>query len=176
VSAYPDAAAYVQETFGLATEDPGIGPEVPAERLVELALALRDELGFRYLCYCAAAHYEAIPADERPLQEAEKVVEEPPPVLDPGEPDRALVTYRVRRLGPGTTTFAFHLWVPTGRTCPTLCDVWVGADWQEREQFDLVGVVFEGHPDLRRIMLPEDWPGHPLRRDYAIDTRHHPWR
>ena len=43
-------------------------------------------------------------------------------------------------------------------------------------QFDLVGTIFEGHPDLRRIMMPEDWPGHPLRRDYAIDTAHFPWR
>jgi NADH-quinone oxidoreductase subunit C len=54
--------------------------------------------------------------------------------------------------------------------------VFVGADWQEREQFDLVGVHFAGHPDLRRLMMPEDWVGHPLRRDYAIDTPHAPWR
>ena len=51
-----------------------------------------------------------------------------------------------------------------------------GADWQEREQYDLVGVRFDGHPDLRRLMLSEDWQGHPLRKDYAIDTKVHPWR
>ena len=59
---------------------------------------------------------------------------------------------------------------------PSLQPVWKTADWFEREVYDLFGVTFTGHPDLRRVMLPEDWEGHPLRRDYAIDTRHHPWR
>lgn len=44
--------------------------------------------------------------------------------------------------------------------------LWKSADWNEREQFDLLGVEFLGHPDLRRIMLPDDWVGHPLRKDY----------
>ena len=59
---------------------------------------------------------------------------------------------------------------------PRLYPLFAGADWQEREQYDLVGVIFEGHPDLRRLMMPEDWDGHPLRKDYAIDTRVAPWR
>jgi NADH-quinone oxidoreductase subunit C len=53
---------------------------------------------------------------------------------------------------------------------PTVSDLWRGMEWFEREVYDLFGVVFEGHPDLRRIMLSDDWVGHPLRKDYK-DSR-----
>jgi NADH-quinone oxidoreductase subunit C len=52
---------------------------------------------------------------------------------------------------------------------PSMCDLWPGANWQEREVYDLFGIVFENHPDLRRIVLPDEWVGHPLRKDYEDD-------
>ncbi|MCS1352275.1 NADH-quinone oxidoreductase subunit C [Mechercharimyces sp. CAU 1602] len=59
--------------------------------------------------------------------------------------------------------------VPTPKeeaTVPSVTDIWAGADWNEREAYDLLGISFTGHPNLRRILLPDDWTGHPLRKDY----------
>ena len=138
---------------------------VDRSRVVEMATTLKHR-GFEFLVYVAAAHYPAVAAVEAGPEGA--------PEARPGAPDLTVVEYRVRRLP--ADDLAFRVVVPTGESTPSLFGVWAGADWQEREQFDLVGTIFAGHPDLRRIMLPEDWEGHPLRRDYAIETRHHPWR
>jgi NADH-quinone oxidoreductase subunit C len=56
---------------------------------------------------------------------------------------------------------------------PSVAGVWSTADWHERECFDLVGVRFTGHPNLRRILCPEDWVGHPLRKDYEMPLEYH---
>lgn len=56
---------------------------------------------------------------------------------------------------------------------PSICDLWPAADWQEREAFDLLGIVFDNHPDLRRILCADDWEGHPLRKDYVFPREYH---
>ena len=57
---------------------------------------------------------------------------------------------------------------------PTVTHLWPAAGWLEREVYDLFGIVFEGHPDLRRVLMPEDWEGYPLRKDYPVQIRMKP--
>jgi NADH-quinone oxidoreductase subunit C len=76
-------------------------------------------------------------------------------------------------------TFAVELRTKLGAgqtECASLVPIYRGADWMERECFDMFGVRFAGHPDLRRILLADDWEGHPLLKSYAVDTPHPPYR
>lgn len=60
------------------------------------------------------------------------------------------------------------VWVGRDESIPSVTSLWEGANWYERELFDLFGIQFTGHPDLTRILMPDDWSGHPLRRDYPL--------
>ncbi len=93
----------------------------------------------------------------------------PPPTPDQGTDDRRLhvvyeltsMTYRRRvRLETGVPASDPHL--------PSVTGVYPTADWQEREAYDMFGVIFDGHPNLTRILMPDDWEGHPQRKDYPL--------
>ncbi len=62
-----------------------------------------------------------------------------------------------------------------GESIPSVAAVWPAADWLERECYDMFGIVFDGHPNLRRILLPEGWDGHPLRKEYPVEFRENRW-
>lgn len=64
-----------------------------------------------------------------------------------------------------------RLKVAVNDAVPSIAGVFPGAAWPEREVFDLFGIVFEDHPDLRRLMMPDEWEGHPLRKDYPVQIR-----
>jgi len=94
------------------------------------------------------------------------------------EPARFDVVYHLLRLPDRTATVA-EIGTPErvrvlcavpedAAVVPTVSDMWPGADWAEREIFDLYGIRFDGHPDLRRIQMPDDWEGYPLRKDYPL--------
>jgi NADH-quinone oxidoreductase subunit C len=83
------------------------------------------------------------------------------------------VVYHLTKFGPNGAGRAERVRVLCGvhgadPVVPTVSDLWPAADWAEREVYDLFGLSFSGHPDLRRIQLPVDWEGHPLRKDYPL--------
>ncbi|MEW6430809.1 MAG: NADH-quinone oxidoreductase subunit C [Myxococcota bacterium] len=133
------------------------GPLVPREKHFALAKALKDA-GFTFYVTVVATHF---------LAQKTKTGD---------EPERFEVATVLRSVGAGSTQVAWRVALGPGEEVDSLVPLFAGADWQEREQYDLVGVRFAGHPDLRRLMMPDEWEGHPLRRDYAIDTRCAPWR
>ncbi len=134
------------------SDENGVGDPfavVPAEKWLEACRLARghEQLQFDYL--------RALTGTDRPEQEVIEVVAH-------------LFSYRLRH--------PFVLKTRAQRTQPVLDSisaVWPAAEWYEREIFDLLGVDFRGHRDLRRIMMPDDWPGHPLRKDYQQPDDYH---
>ncbi len=135
-------------------------PLVPPEKHLELARRLKA-LGYRLYVSCVATHF--------PAGKGRKGA-------DPAEPEHYEVTTVLRTVGKDTRTATWAVRLGVDQTILTLSGVFAGADWQEREQYDLVGVRFAGHPDLRRLMMAENYPHHPLRKDFAADAPSAPWR
>ena len=134
--------AVLKEKFGDAIR-PGDyeGAVVASDRLVEVATAIRDELGYDYLTSVTAVDYLAQNEFE--------------------------VVYHALNTRTGGAPLVFKARTPRDQAVlPSLVGVWPGADFQEREAWDLMGVRFEGHPNLKRILMWEGFDGHPLRKDW----------
>jgi len=78
------------------------------------------------------------------------------------------VSYHLLAMREGAPRVRLQVWVDDGEHVPSLVPVWPTADWHEREAWDLMGLRFDGHPNHRRILMDDDWEGHPLRKDYPI--------
>ena len=148
---HEQARARIQERLGVAAEGEGslLTVTVPPERWREAASLAKDTLGCLYFNFLSAVDWK-----DQGLEVVTRLEN-----LEVG-----LALMLKTRLGAGQST------------CESLVPLFAGADWMERECFDMFGVHFEGHPDLRRILLPQDWEGHPLLKSYAVDTPHPPYR
>ena len=149
---------------------------VDAARLVEAGLHLRDELGFNFLSDISAADYLGWPQSEEHVagykgSAAGRNINSPGSWglarLPEPKPKRFSVNYHLLSI-PAATRVRVQAWIDDGEPVPTVVTVWPTADWHEREAFDLMGISFEGHPNLRRIIMDDDWEGYPLRKDYPI--------
>jgi NADH-quinone oxidoreductase subunit C len=145
------AAAAIAGQFSGAQVQAGASLVVtlPVDQWVAFARFAKETLGCRFFAFSTAVDWK-----EQGLEVVAKVDN-----LDDGLP-----VVMKTRLGAGVSS------------CPSLVPVYRGAGWMERECYDMFGIRFEGHPDLRRILLADDWVGHPLLKSYAVDTPHPPYR
>lgn len=115
-----------------------------SENLVEAATALRDEFGFKMLMDASGVDYW--------------------PELEP----RFHVFYQLYNMEQNILLRMRVALNGNFPSLPTLTGVWPVVNWKEREIYDLLGIQFDGHPDMRRIVMPYEWEGHPLRKDFPV--------
>ncbi|HEY2667328.1 MAG TPA: NADH-quinone oxidoreductase subunit C [Actinomycetota bacterium] len=143
----PSVAAAVARFPGVVTQRPSPPGEavvsVDAAHWAEVARWLHDEAGFEFLSDLCGVHWP----HRRPHFEVVCTL------TDLRTPARIRVVVGVDEESPALTSV-------TG--------IWPGANWFEREAYDMFGIVFEGHPNLTRILMPDEWEGHPLRKDYSV--------
>jgi len=121
---------------------------VDPARLLEACTYLRNEEGFNFLSDALGA---------------QRLARSPEP-----KPARFAVNYHLLALGPSASVVRVQVWVDDGQSVESVVSVWPTADWHEREAYDLMGIRFDGHPNLSRIIMEDDWEGHPLRKDYPL--------
>jgi NADH-quinone oxidoreductase subunit C len=124
---------------------------VPADKLVETCRSLRDTSSLAF-----NAIIEITAVDYLPHEPRFEVVYHLLSI-----PNRARVRLKVRVAGSAADDGVI----------PTVQSVWPGAGWPEREVWDMFGIAFSGHEDLRRLLMPEDWEGHPARKDYPVQIQ-----
>jgi NADH/F420H2 dehydrogenase subunit C len=142
---------------------------------LESATYLRDELGFDFLADVAATDYlgwgnkgvsgyigTASGRDlNRPSTQGYQV-------LPATKPKRFSVSYHLLAIRDDHARVRLQVWVDEEEPVSSVVGIWPTADWHEREVWDLMGINITGHPNLVRILMPDDWQGHPLRKDYPI--------
>ena len=148
---------------------------VEPEGLVEACTYLRDEEGFNFLSDITGADYlgwgdrgvsgyigTAWGRDlNSPMTQGYQQRPEP-------KPKRFAMNYHLLSVSETPRRLRVQTWVDDGEPVPTVVEVWPTADWHEREVWDLLGIPIAGHPNLTRILLDEDWEGHPLRKDHPL--------
>ncbi|MFN8222659.1 MAG: NADH-quinone oxidoreductase subunit C [Gaiellales bacterium] len=163
---------------GLVSTDEALGEVtlvVDPARIVEACTHLRDSSGFNVLADITAtdylgwgetdvAGYIGTPAGRDLNAVGSQGVARVP---DP-KPRRFSVSYHLLRLGAEPERVRVKAWLDDGDELDSVVGVWPGADWFEREAYDMMGIGFRNHPNLTRILMPDDWEGHPLRKDYPI--------
>jgi NADH-quinone oxidoreductase subunit C len=148
---------------------------VDPARIVEASTHLRDESGFNVLVDISPADYLGwgetgvagyigTPAGRDifgPGSQGRARIPEP-------RPARFAVSYHLLRISEDPARVRLQAWLDDGEEIDSVIGVWPAADWYEREAWDMFGIRFRGHPNLARILMPDDWEGHPLRKDYPI--------